>query len=233
MNLSEDFEQIESYLADSIKKDHFSIEDCVNNLDKSYNIRMEEVGEALIAYLRENLDQLSEMEEVGVLSEALIIKLLQEEDDVDDEEEDSDDEVEKKEKERQQTVFRFKIFLKWLSTNSIAPEKKAKAIEMFDFDHFSAKDLASTVRKSGLYSGDKIIERMGQLSDEKQRGLEYMKEQLDDLEQEKKESLSVKDKEMNKLRKEKKSLEEALNRKRKIEEPTKRKKFFKSSRFPF
>ena len=132
---------------------------------------------------------------------------------------DSDDQEEKKEKERQQTIFRFKIFVKWLSTNPMDPEKKAKAIEMFDFDHFSAKDLASTVRKSGLYSGDKIIGRMEQISDEKQQGLEYMKEKLDDLEQEMKEVLSVKDWEINKLRKEKKSLEKALNRNGKIEVP--------------
>ena len=34
MNLSEDFEQIESYLVDSIKKGHYSIEDCVNKSEE-------------------------------------------------------------------------------------------------------------------------------------------------------------------------------------------------------
>ena len=106
------------------------------------------------------------------------------------------------EKERQQTIFRFKIFVKWLSTNPMTPVEKAKAIDMFDFYHFTAEDLASSVWESGLYSGDKIIERMKQISDEKQRGIEYMKEQLDDLEQEKKEALSEKDREINKLRNE-------------------------------
>ena len=91
---------------------------------------------------------------------------------------------------------------------------------MFDFDHFNVRDLASTVRKSGLYPSDKIIERMEQISEVKERGLLYRKEQLEDLEQETYEALSVKDQEIRKLRKEKKSLEEALNRKKKIEEQT-------------
>ena len=47
MNISEDFKQIESYLVRSIKQGYrpFSIEDCVNNLDKSSRIRMENVEE--------------------------------------------------------------------------------------------------------------------------------------------------------------------------------------------
>merc|ERR1712192_7905 len=137
------------------------------------------------------------------------------------------------EKARQRTVFRFKIFVKWLSTNPMAADEKAKTLELFDFDHFTIKDLASTVRKSGLYPSDKIIERMEQISEVKQRVFEIMKkardnhmkgkerliEQLKDLRQEKKEALSVKDQEINKLQKEKKLLLE-LNRKRKNGGPT-------------
>ena len=36
-----------------------------------------------------------------------------------------------------------------------------------DFDHFTNKELALDVRKSGLYHSDKIIERMQQLFEEK------------------------------------------------------------------
>ena len=95
---------------------------------------------------------------------------------------------------------------------------------ILNFDHFTIENLCSTVRESGLYPSDKIIERMKQLSDEIQQDLEnkreqlkdaeqYLTEQLEELEEEKKEVLSVKDQEINKLRKEKKALEEDLKRK--------------------
>ena len=196
--------------------------DCVNNLDKSSTMRMEVIGETLLAYLANYLYVLCGVEDVdvGVLSETMIIALLQKKADGFY----SNTRIQFVTDERQ-TIFRFKIFAKWLSTNPMAPDEKAKALEMFDFDHFTIKDLASTVRKSGLYSSDKIIERMKQLSDEIQRDLENKeeeleaveedlentKEQLEELKQEKKEALSVKDQEINKLRKERKTLEEALN----------------------
>ena len=91
MNLSEDFKQIESYFVHSIKQGYrpFSIEDCVNNLDKSSKIRMENVEETLMAHLRSNLrlwryDEL----DVGVLSQTMIIRLLQENDEKNEEETD-------------------------------------------------------------------------------------------------------------------------------------------------
>ena len=44
---------------------------------------------------------------------------------------------------------------------------KEEVLETLDFDHFTAKQLASEVRKSGLYPSDKIIERMAQLYENK------------------------------------------------------------------
>lgn len=38
-----------------------------------------------------------------------------------------------------------------------------EVLQTVDFDHFTTKELASDVRKSGLYHPDKIIERMEQL----------------------------------------------------------------------
>ena len=93
MNLSEEFKQVESYVVDNINQNHFSLSECVKNLDKSYNVRMEAVWAALMDYIRMNLSQI---EDVGVLSETMIIALLKEEDDGDDEEEErSDDEYDK------------------------------------------------------------------------------------------------------------------------------------------
>ena len=44
---------------------------------------------------------------------------------------------------------------------------KEEVLETLDFDHFTTKELASEVRKSGLYPADKIIERMAQLYENK------------------------------------------------------------------
>ena len=45
-------------------------------------------------------------------------------------------------------------------------------LKTLDFDHFTTKQLASDVRKSGLYQADKIIERMEQLFEDKNREFE-------------------------------------------------------------
>ena len=42
-------------------------------------------------------------------------------------------------------------------------EVKEEFLQTLDFDHFTIKELASDVRKSELYSADKIIERMENL----------------------------------------------------------------------
>ena len=115
--------------------------------------------------------------------------------------------------------------MKWLSTNPMAADEKAKALEMFEFDHFTPEQLALSVRESGLYPSDKIIERMNELADEIQGDLENKEGQLEDMEQDLKDTkkqleemkgaLAVKDQEIDKLREEKKTLEEALNRKMK------------------
>ena len=40
---------------------------------------------------------------------------------------------------------------------------KEEVLKTLDFDHYTVKELASEVRKSGLYPADRIIERMAQL----------------------------------------------------------------------
>ena len=239
MNLSEEFKQLERYTSDLIYKGKFRLSSCLRNLDKSSKMRMEQVGETLINYLRwiGNLNELCQMPEVCVLSEAMIIMLLQKKDDPDDHEEEvvdedsDDDEKEEEQKEkrrRRQTILRFKIFTKWLSTNPMATDKKAKAFEMFNLDHFTVNDLLSMrVRDSDLRS-DKIIVKIEQLLegqekilDDKQRDLKKKKRQLEEIKLKEREALSGKDQDSNKPMKEKKSEEEEdLKRKRKLEDPT-------------
>ena len=55
---------------------------------------------------------------------------------------------------------------------------KEEVLETLDFDHFTTKQLASDVRKSGLYHSDKIIERMEQLFEEKEKKMRTENDQL-------------------------------------------------------
>ena len=58
---------------------------------------------------------------------------------------------------------------------------KEEVLGTLDFDHFTTKELASDVRKSGLFSADKIIERMEQLFENKNSELEAKKTENDQL----------------------------------------------------
>ena len=51
---------------------------------------------------------------------------------------------------------------------------KEDVLGTLDFDHFTTKQLASDVRKSGLYPADMIIERMEQLFDNKNSEFETL-----------------------------------------------------------
>ena len=55
---------------------------------------------------------------------------------------------------------------------------KEDVLGSLDFDHFTTKQLASDVRKSGLYPADMIIERMEQLFDKKNSEFEKMEEKM-------------------------------------------------------
>ena len=63
----------------------------------------------------------------------------------------------------------------------MATDEKAKALEMFDFNHFTVKDLASSVRKSGLYPSDKIIERMEQMFKKQEQILDKRNKLINEL----------------------------------------------------
>ena len=69
----------------------------------------------------------------------------------------------------------------WLSVNSVDAEVKEEFLRTLDFDHFTIKELASDVRKSELYSADKIIERMENLFENKNREFETLSQGFLDL----------------------------------------------------
>ena len=156
MNLTEEFNQIEKYAVDSLVITPFNINnrkfpdlECLTNLEKCFAMRMETIGEALVKRIGNYIGRFCQLEEVGLLSETMIIKLLQV----------------NKESELY-TTYRLKTFVTWLSTNSMDDDKKDEVLETFDFVDFTVKELASVVRTSGLYSSDRIIERMGELDEE-------------------------------------------------------------------
>ena len=71
--------------------------------------------------------------------------------------------LEEKKEESSKTVFRFRTFVKWLSVNAMETDMKEKVLKSMDFNHFTTRELATDVKMSGLYSKDRIIERILEL----------------------------------------------------------------------
>ena len=101
------------------------------------------ISDALLTTLGNNFLDISKATEVGVLSEAMISRLMEEKKEVKD-----------------QTILRLKTFVAWLSSNTMAAERKDEVVKTLDFQHFTHKELATDVRKSGLYHSDRIMKRM-------------------------------------------------------------------------
>ena len=149
MNLNKEFKQVESYAVGKISKWKFPFSECLKNLDKCSKMRMETLGEALMAHLLGKFyGNWCQLKEVGEVSETMMIRLIQENEEY---------------YFSKNTLLRFKTFVTWLRVNAMDSDKKAEVLEMFDFELFTAEELASVVRTSGLYSSDKIIARMGEI----------------------------------------------------------------------
>ena len=58
------------------------------------------------------------------------------------------------------TKQRYDAFMAWLSKNKVTEEQKIEIVESFDFEDFTAEELITSVRDSGLYSGQKIDKRL-------------------------------------------------------------------------
>ena len=146
MNLPSKYSIVQTFSLENIAEAKYPSIDCLKSLDDSSKMGSETVGETLLTHLGENFIEISEVAEIGELSEAMITRLLQE----------------KKHCENQ-TIHRLKTFVNWLSVNCMEDERKDGVLEYLDFSHFTHTELATYVRKSGLYNIDKIMERMEQL----------------------------------------------------------------------
>ena len=71
--------------------------------------------------------------------------------------------LEEKMEDSSQTILRFRTFVTWLSLNSVDSDTKEEFLQTFNFEDFTFKELSLDVRKSGLYSTGKIMERLEEL----------------------------------------------------------------------
>jgi len=144
-NLPKVFEAVENFSISKMKKGEFPLSDCLKSLDDCSRLGLETVGETLLIFLGRNFVNFCQDEAVGTLSGNMLFRLLEERTEI-----------------RDQTIVRFRALVTWLSFN-LEAIMKADLLKMFDFDHFTTEELATDVRKSGLYEKDRIIERMGEL----------------------------------------------------------------------
>ena len=87
---------------------------------------------------------------------------------------------------------------------------KEDVLGTLDFDHFTTKQLASDVRKSGLYPADMIIERMEQLFENKNSEFETLSAKEKEIRKEKDQMK----KEKNQLTTDMKTVKTKLNKER-------------------
>ena len=75
---------------------------------------------------------------------------------------------------------RFKAFVVWLSANEASEEQKTEIVESFDFDYFTAEELLTSVRDSGLYSAKRIDKRVLDLIKEKELKNKELRDTLEE-----------------------------------------------------
>ena len=198
MNLSEQFLKLEAFVVKNIVNKKYPFPDCLKCLDVSSKMGLDTVGETLLAHLGQNFLRISELEEVGELSEEMVIWLLEEKTEVE-----------------TQTIHRLRTFVTWLSDNSIDDEKdeeivkqrialEEKVLESLDFEHFTYRELVSDVKDSGLYDTNKIMERMELLFEIKDIDLQTLRRDMMDTE----DILEQKEIEIDSMKKAKKKMEE-------------------------
>ena len=73
------------------------------------------------------------------------------------------------------TKQRFDAFMVWLLENKVTEEQKTEIIESLDFEDFTAEELLTSVRDSGLYSGKKIDKRLLDIFKEQESKLKAKK----------------------------------------------------------
>ena len=75
-------------------------------------------------------------------------------------------------------VQRLKAFMVWLSENEVTEEQKKEIVESFNLKEFSAEELLTGVRDSGLFSAKKIDERLLELLKEKESKINELRKSL-------------------------------------------------------
>ena len=69
----------------------------------------------------------------------------------------------------------------WLSENEVTEEQKKEIVESFTFEEFSAEDLLTGVRDSGLFSTKKIDERLLDILKKKDQLLKEKEKKINEL----------------------------------------------------
>ena len=77
-------------------------------------------------------------------------------------------------------LLRLKAFMVWLSQNEVTEEQQKEIVESFNLEEFSAEELLTEVRDSGLFSAKKIDERMLELLNEKELKIKELRNSLED-----------------------------------------------------
>ena len=77
------------------------------------------------------------------------------------------------------TKVRFDAFAFWMSGNEVSAEEKEDIVHCFNFEDFTAEELLTSVRDSGLYSVKKIDKRVLDLIKRKDKLLEEKDRKLD------------------------------------------------------
>ena len=75
---------------------------------------------------------------------------------------------------------RFDAFTFWMSGNEVSDEEKVDIVDCFKFEDFTAEELLTCVRDSGLYSVKKIDKRVLDLIRRKDKLLEEKDRKLDE-----------------------------------------------------
>ena len=75
---------------------------------------------------------------------------------------------------------KFKAFMVWLTENEASEKQKTEIVESFNFEDFTAEELLTSVRDSGLYSAKRIDERVLDLLKNKDMKINELKNTIDE-----------------------------------------------------
>ena len=68
----------------------------------------------------------------------------------------------------------------WLTENEASEKQKTEIVESFNFEDFTAEELLTSVRDSGLYSAKRIDERVLDLLKNKDMKIKELKNTIDE-----------------------------------------------------